>query len=113
MSSKSKAAIDALNALFAPAPVYAKDEPAAVEIPHTLDAVIESDLGFTSDVPLYRWYKGQDTKGVIHVMRFQRGQSLEQWHENLARQKLVSVQGPYRSAAQAQTAPKASDSTSH
>lgn len=113
MSAKSKAAIDALNALFAPAPVYAQEEVQAIEIPHTLDAVIESDLGFTSDVPLYRWYKGQDAKGVIHVVRFQRGLSLEQWHESLARQKLVSVQGPYRSATQAQTAPKASQSASH
>lgn len=106
MSNKSKASLEALHALFAPAPVYVTEEATPVEPPTTLDSVIVADLGINSDVALFRWFKGHDAKGVERLFKFQRGASLEQWHALLTKQSIVQVQGPYRSAAQAAAAPR-------
>lgn len=106
MSSKSKASLEALHALFAPAPVYVTEQPQQPEPPTNLDTVILADLGVTSDVPLFRWFKGYDAKGVERIFKFQRGLSLEKWRDSLQKQVLVQVQGPYRSVAQAAAAPR-------
>src|SRR5450759_4949910 len=101
MSSPSQA-LAALNALFQPAP--AAVEPDARELPINLDKYILADASAAWDTVSYRWYFGTDIAGVQRIFRFQRGSSLEQWHELLRSQKLQTVSGPFRTQAHAQSA---------
>ncbi len=95
MSTSSRAARAALQALFEPSsPVFTAA--AEIELPTNLDACIEDEAGQFTEAPLYRWFAGVDDRGVVHFFKFQRGLSLSQWHEQLSRQRLVSVRGPYR-----------------
>ena len=76
--------------------------PATATAPCNLDPIIEREhrappLG-DSD---FRWYRGADSQGVIHVFRFQRGGSVENWQHGLRSQQLVDVSGPFRAKSQA------------
>ena len=106
MTPKSKATLEALHALFAPAPatVYLATVAEPVTIPDNLDAQISADEATSLDTPMFRWYRGTDAKGIVRVFRFQRGHTLAQWREQLTTQQLCSVSGPFRTVAQAQAA---------
>ena len=72
------------------------------EVPSNLDMVIEREQqaeprGDTR----FRWYRGADARGVIHVFRFQRGGSVAHWQQGLRSQQLVAVSGPFRARSQA------------
>ena len=102
MSSSSQT-LAALHALFEPAPVAIEPEP---ELPTNLDTHVLADAAAAWDLVGYRWYNGVDTRGVLHIFRFQRGNSLEKWHALLHSQKLQTVGGPFRTQSHAQAGPR-------
>lgn len=101
MSSSSQA-LAALHALFEPVVPSVPDAP---ELPRNLDDSISADAGSSWDFVSHRWYRGLDSQGVVRIFRFQRGNSLAQWHELLRSQQLQSVDGPFRTQVQAQAKP--------
>lgn len=104
MSSSSRAALEALNALFVPAPAYYEAPAEVPPAPDTLDDSIRAEEGQFAEVALFRWYRGQDLSGVERFFKFQRGLPLTQWRELLVRQRMASVAGPFRTLVQAQQA---------
>jgi len=75
-----------------------------VTLPSNLDEAILADEGQVVGVALYRWFKGVDSKGVVHYFKFQRGLALVAWHELLRRQQLSQVAGPFRTLERARAA---------
>jgi hypothetical protein len=100
MSSYSQD-LAALDALFQPSRAVVESGPP--ELPVNLDAHILADCSAAWEIVSYRWYRGTDTGGVQRIFRFQRGNSLEQWHETLQSQKLQDIFGPFRTQAHAQS----------
>lgn len=99
-----RAALDALFDSPAPAPIAPPPAPPAPDLPQNLDPVIEADVQLAWEGETYRWFAGRGAAGVLRIFRFQRGLTLEAWHETLRKQMLESVAGPYRSQVHAQRA---------
>ncbi len=104
MSSSSRAALEALNALFVSAPAYYEAPVDVPPAPDTLDDSIRAEEGQFADVALFRWYRGEDAAGVQRFFKFQRGLPLASWHDLLVRQRMTSVSGPFRTLVHAQQA---------
>lgn len=94
----------ALEALFETRPAFVAAPEQSFDTPTNLDEVIAADAALTWGFDSYRWYRGRDTRGVLHVFRFQRGKPVTDWQSQLRAQRLLSVEGPFRTSQQATAA---------
>lgn len=91
--------------VLAPCDVFIDTESAwaqlPCEVPAHLDSFIRADreaFSALADARAgWRWYRGVDGAGVVHIFQFQRGGPIELWHRSLTLRGLRSVSGPFRS----------------